>query len=431
MSVNAAGNYLNYVAQIYDKYESKVPLPDLLPINTKEKCADHQEKMGCLSDNPLFEKTNEYNGCQDMASWYTETDPLSPLRDAIYVGGVLDPERISQRRLESDATEYSALCHLTAIGQQVEGVIPLALGKAVIMASNPPPPKLNSEESDSEETSEQMDVPLQWAKGIMFKALIPPIFNIISPKSQLDNLVFEKAYCNATLEERIELIKRMDAACKDLNLNRDRLLYKIQGIFAYVFDSPLSKGILFIGFTYVVMTSYSAIVLRVIDCFWVVIIPQCTAFIDLQAPLQVGQACHTLLNTAVAINTFRTTADLVHWAASNAIGFGTSYAIYYTAPVLPILAKGIKVCNYIVLPRNLIWAYARQYIHRLELLAHKVLSGVEYKTRWAIQEKFVKDPVACEQGLKAHALFLRIMQKGTPEDALMLSGWLPIPSPAA
>ncbi len=432
---NAARNYIGYVASLYDHWQDKNPSP-LYP----------HDKLDLLPDDPLVLKTDDYNQCKKMTEWYAKTDPLSSIKE-IYVDGKIDAKKESERVIESKAVEYSAYCRLTEAGEEVEGIIPLSLGKAIINISNVPV-ETDSEEDDlvandtdetidqseqtDEETYEKAEKLLAKVKAAFSNTF--PFFNLISPKSQLDNRVFEKAYCHATQEQRAELIRLTSEARLELKINPrdielDQLIYKIQGVAAGIFESPLTKVFLLAGFVFVVIISYKAVVGKVLHCFWVVILPRCTALIDLRAPLLVGQVYHTFFNTAVAVNTYiNTPAGLLPLAASFAIGPCTSYVSFLIKPMVPILSKVISVCYYTALPDRFILYCARPYIFRAFLIGHKILSGVEHRTIWAIEQKFGKDSEACQQGLKAHAFFLRIMQKGTPKDALMLAGWLPKPS---
>jgi hypothetical protein len=404
MGISSAQNFITYIAQLHDHYTSKTDVPELLHAESEETCEDNQESMETLKEDPRYKQTVEYNHSSTMADWYTRTNPSSPITD-VYVPGNTPGQRVIegsvwiQRAVESEAIQRSALCHLTAMKKEINSVIPIIIGRYFIY--------------------------LPFANFF-----IPPLLNIISPKSYLDNFVFENVYLKSTETERAEIERLMQEACKVINvqaLDEDQLIYRIQGIVAVIY--PAIKGVVLMGLVYATLKIFEEVLKQISNCFFKTIVPPCNALIDQHASIQVSQNYHLIFNKMVAINRYMMTMPptSLEFAKKHCISYGINKVIFLSARVSFLLYKGLRACFYVVFPQRYIWLLASRPIYRTGLVVYKILSGAEHQTIRSIKKKFENQPEVCEQGLKAHALFMHLMKKGSPTDAMILDGWLPLP----
>ena len=121
------------------------------------------------------------------------------------------------------------------------------------------------------------------------------------------------------------------------------------------------------------------------------------------------------------------------WTRRFIFAYVFPYAAGYTGILSSKLPMIFNVVTNILFPKAYLLSFFSFSLSegsvRFTLSTFKIFSGTEYKTEEAIRAIF-KDKPECEKGLKAHALWMRLMRKGRPEE-LFMQGWFRVFAPSA
>jgi hypothetical protein len=391
LNLDAARNFSQTILQHYDQ---KFTTP---PLEEQELEQDEESNV-----DPLAEKTQEYNRVGNMTDWYQTAHVFEPITN----NDISTPEELKQRVLEASGLQFSALDRLTAI-------------------------KDNSWDRNEEDPYMLTEL-VRNPAFLQFSSFLPlPVLSFSSPKSELDSLIFEKAYCALPDRERAQVVQSMEQACQNLDphfFNSQHRIYRIQGIATSVFRNSLFKGLVCTGLIagsiililFVVTPKLQAVFTKALADQWEVIVAQ--------KPNKLVIWLNNVYHQAQAFNEFTTKpawrAHATSYVAPRIIPL-TKRISSYAPPALTIAYYSVYPKTFFNMCANLFISY---FLLKPSLVAFKILNGTEYKTVQALKEKFKKDPLACANALKAHALWMHLQKRGTPEATLGLLGYFSTPA---
>jgi hypothetical protein len=371
----AANNFCNHITQQYDRL-----FPAQLAIDSMT--ADEDQ-----SEDPILQKAQEYRRMSDMTSWYQAVDALPSLHRNHFFSGARE-----QRNLEISALQFSALERLKALNVESTYLIPF------------------------------------------IAKIFPPAGSFISisnPKSELDSLIFREVFRQASHEELNRILELMEATCQNLDpkfFNTDHLIYRIQEVGAFVLGHSIIRqvacGILIIapivGVFYVTNRIYTAFI-KALTARWETVVNQ-------NPDGQLVSGVNIVYRKLKAFNDFTTKTELSSMISGQAL----PRIIGYSAALSGYFPPMLTTAYWIVYPKTgFNWCAMRFITSNMlkpALVALKIFNGTEHQTIQVLKERFKKDPVNCEKALKAHALWMHLQRKGTPEECLTLMGYLPAPA---
>jgi hypothetical protein len=373
----AASNFFYHITEQYDVLFPQLPLTDLM--------TTHSE--GNEAADPLLQKKQEYNQALNMTQWYQKINALTPLNR----NDVLDPELRTQRDLESTALHYSALDHLKVLNEE-----------SYILPS--------------------------------IAEFYPPAQSVISisnPKSELDSLIFRKVYCGTSDQQRERIIGLMQEACKNLDpkfFNTDHLIYRVQGAVAFLFSNLMIRQIV----CGAVILAPIALVFyarqRIYTAFINAMAQQWETVVKQNPDVQLVSRLNIGYRKLKEFNNFTTKTNFISWVNSQAWSSVTRYSAKISTYFPPVLTAA----SWIVYPKTgFNWCalrFTKSYMVKPALVAFKVFNGTEYRTIEALKERFKTDSIHCEKAVQAHALWMHLQKKGTPEECLTLMGFFAAPS---
>lgn len=391
LNLDAGRNFSKAILQCYDQ-KFTTPLFEEIKLE--------QDKEGHV--DPLAEKTQEYNRVGNMADWYQ----TARVFESITNNDISTPEKLKQRVLETSALQFSALDRLTAI-------------------------KDNSWDRNEEDPYMLIEL-VRNPAFLQFSSFLPlPVSSFSSPKSELDSLIFEKAYCALPDRERAQVVQSMEQACQNLDphfFNSQHRIYRIQGIATSVFRNSLFKGLVCTGLIagsiililFVVTPKIQAVFTKALADQWEIIVAQ--------KPNKLVFWLNSVYHQAQVFNEFTTKPA---WRAQ-VTPFILPKLISMTNILSSYAPRILTKVYYVVYPKVFFGMCANKFIAsfllRPSLVAFKILNGTEYKTVRALEERFKNDPLARANALKAHALWMHLQKRGTPEATLGLLGYFSTPA---
>lgn len=372
----AASNFFYHITQKYDELFPQLPLTDLMTADSD----------GDQAEDPLLQKTQEYNQAPNMTRWYQNIDALTPLNPNHFL-----PALRTQRELESTALHYSALDHLKVLNEE-----------SYILPS--------------------------------IVEIYPPARSFISisnPKSELDSLIFRKVYCAVSDEARNQIIELMEAACKNLDpkfFNTEHLIYRVQGAVAFLFSNLMIRQIVCGALIIAPIALIFYATNRIYTAFINALPPQWEAVVKQKPDYRLVSGLNIVYHKLKAFNDYTTGTGLRSWVSGQVL----SRIIGHSAKISSYFPPVLTTAYWIVYPKTGFNWFAMRLIKsnilKPALVAFKIFNGTEYQTVQVLKERFKTDSIHREKALKAHALWMHLQQKGTPEECLTLMGYLAAPS---
>lgn len=392
MTLNAiaASNFYKAILQQYDKSFETPAIID------KEE-SDQEREV-----DPLAEKTQEYNQAETMMDWYKTVHAFKPYAQK----NLSDPQNRQNKILKTTAMQFSAMDRLNAI-------------------------KDDTWYRTEKESYMLTDLVRSFPEIQQYSGFLPlPVLSFSSPKSELDSLIFERVYCDDKTD-RAQILRYMEQACKDLDphfFNSQQRIYRIQGIVTFIFRNSFVKGLVSTGLIagtivvilFVITPRIHAAVTKTLTHQWQGIVEQ-------NPNVSIISGLNTVYHQLRALNNFTTKTTVRSQLTSGVLSLiPSSSRISPHAPVV------LRTVSEIVSPIRAFnrWAneFFRAYLLQPSLVAFKILNGTEYRTVQALQEKFKKGSPACAEALQAHALWMHLQKRGTPEATLSLLGYFSTPA---
>ncbi len=383
ISMTAASNFFNHITQQYDTLFPRQPRHDLITPDSDDDAAEDLPEP----EDPFLQKTQEYNQTSDMTSWYKAVDAITPLTQNQF-----HPVLQGQSNLEITALHYSALDHLKVLNEESTYIIPS-------IAENYPP--------------------------------IRSLISISNPKSELDSWIFRKAYCAVSDAERDQIIELMQKACVNLDLNffnTDHLIYRIQGVVAFILSNSMIRQVM----CGIVIIAPIALVFyvthRIYTAFINALTPQWEAVVKQKPDYRLVSGLNSVYHKLKTFNNYTTGTGLRSWVSGQVL----SSIIGHSAKISSYFPPVLTTAYWIVYPKTGFNWFAMRLIKsnilKPALVAFKIFNGTEYQTVQALKERFKSNQDHCEKAMKAHALWMHLQRKGTPEECLTLMGYLAAPS---
>ncbi|MBS0648689.1 MAG: hypothetical protein JSS10_05640 [Verrucomicrobia bacterium] len=386
IDVAAARNFSQAILQKYDN-EFRTDA-----LKSEE---DEQEDVDTLA-----QKTQEYNKIESMTEWYTTVNAFRSYSQK----SLSKPKYQEAKILESSAMQFSALDRLNVIKDENE-VEPYLLTEGVRGS-----PLLDK-------VSPYLPI---------------PFFYFSSPKSELDSLIFQRAFCALSDLERDKIVQEMQQACHNLEphfFNSQQRIYRLQEVATWVFRNSFAKGIVStaliaaptVVILFVITPKIYAVFTKVLTDKWEAIVSQ--------HPYEsVVLKLNALYHQARDFNNFTTKTAFRAQAAS----FVLPQLIAMTSHVSSYAPSVLMKVYYVVYPKLFFGLcankFVRSFLLKPSLVAFKIFNGTEYKTVQALKERFKNDSIACANALKAHSLWMYLQKRGTPEPTLNLLGYFPTPA---